>query len=114
MLLKLVLFDTNSYNEDGTYWIDDIVIRGKNLKIGERVIVYQDNEEWEAEITFDGENWGVKLLSDAWVVSDDRCKGRHEGFYDGYYCQLRFVDRVLEQLDIKEDVRKEVLRRLLQ
>ncbi len=112
MILNIVFIDTNICNEDGTYRIDYTVAKGKKLQIGERVIAYQDDEEWDAQIVYNGNNWGVEILSEARMISNDKRIGHVEGFWEGYFCQLRILSKVLEQVGVKKEIIQEVFNRL--
>lgn len=110
-MLNIVFIDTNMRNEDGTYYIDNTIAKGKRLQIGERVVAYQDDEEWDAQILCNGNNWGVKILSEARMISNDRKVGHEEGFWEGYYCQLRIFFKILEEVGIKKEIIREVFNR---
>lgn len=107
--MNTVFIDTNICNKDGTYYIDHIVAKGKKLQIGEYVIAYQEDEEWDAQVSYDGNNWGIIILSEARTISSDRRRGHVEGFWEGYYCQLRNFFKVLEQVGIKKEIIQEAL-----
>jgi len=98
---KTVFFDTNMPNSDGSYYVDEIIITGKNLEVGDEVIAYQEGEEWEAIITYN-DGWGVKLASSATEISVEKETGYKEGFWEGYYCQLLNLTKVLKQVEISE------------
>lgn len=97
--MKTIFVDTNSVNEDGSLCISEIFINNMNLKIGEKVIAYQDADSWDAEIVFSRNKWGVKLISDIKEISKERQEGHKEGFGDGYFVQSINIFRVLRDLN---------------
>lgn len=110
--MKTIFIDTNSVNEDGSYYLDEIVIQGLGISVGERVIAYQDEDSWEAEVVMCGEKWGATLVSDSRQISPERQEGHAEGFWQGYYVQGRRLIYVLEQLNYSAKAIDEIKDRL--
>lgn len=48
--MKTLFIDTNMGNSDGSYFIHDIEVKSMQLKPGETVIAYQDDDMWTAEV----------------------------------------------------------------
>ena len=100
---KIIFFDTNMSNLDGSYHIDEIVIRRKKIKAKDKVIIYQDGEEWDAVVTYSENNWGVKIISEARRVSEDKRNAYTEGFWEGYYCKLANLRKVLGEFHLSQE-----------
>ena len=97
--MRALFVDTNSVNEDGSLCVSEFIINNMNLTVGERVIVYQEEDSWDAEIVYSRGKWGVKLISDIKEVSKERQEGHSEGFWEGYYVQSLNILRVLKNLN---------------
>lgn len=97
--MKSIFIDLNSVNDNGSYRINELVVKNMKLKTGDKVIAYQDFDSWEGEIIFEEGNWGVVLVSSASEISKERQEGHKEGFWDGYYLQSVRIIRVLEALN---------------
>ena len=69
---KAVFIDTNLLNHDGSYYLDLMLASVKRLKVGDIVVAYQDDEEWDAQICFNNNKWGVRLTSEARIISYER------------------------------------------
>lgn len=102
--MNYVFIDTNSINDDGSYYIWDGYIKMKNLHIGDEVIAYQEKDCWIAEIVLSGNRYGVILKSEAKEISDDRFEGHAEGFNYGMSVQKQITINILENLDIAPEV----------
>lgn len=102
--MKYVFIDTNSMNEDGSYYIWDGYVKSKNLKVGDEVIAYQEKDCWIAEIVLSGNGYGVVLKSEAKEISDERFEGHGEGFNYGMSVQKQITINVLENLEIAPEV----------
>lgn len=102
-MMKSLFADTNAVNEDGSLFVSELIVNNMNLKVGERVIIYQDEDSWDAEIVYSGGKWGVKLISDTKEVSKERQEGHREGFWEGYYAQSINILRVLRNLHYSSD-----------
>lgn len=112
---KAVFFDTNSRYCDidaEIYRIHELEIRHRKLTEGDHVTAYMDNEEWDARIVRHGDQWGLVLLSEAREISKERYEGHAEGFRGGAVLEKLRTLRVLENLDLPEDILKEAKRRL--
>lgn len=109
MLKKEFLFiDTNSTNYEGMYFVNELEIKSKNLNIGDLIIAYQDNEEWDARILFNDGKWGVTLESEARVISNERYEGQQEGYWRGCYSERIILLRLLESLHASDELILEV------
>lgn len=110
--MNTIFIDTNSANEDGSYYIDELLIKNMKLSIGEKVIAYQDADAWEAEIVLCGNKWGVVPVSDSREISPERHEGHTEGFWWGYYVQSSRLVCALEKLNYSAraiaDIKKEL------
>ena len=105
--MKSIFIDTNSINENGTLYISELIVKNMGLQKGEKVIAYQEEEYWEAEIVYTDNCWGVVLLSDAKKVSKERQEGHEEGYQEGYYVQSMRLLRVLQNLNYSaEEIEK--------
>lgn len=85
---KYIEIDTNCYEVFGLPTLWRIKVEVFNLKEGQKVIAYQDEDEWEAIVRFDEtlpfeKQWYVELISDLPPSSFDRQKGRDDGYMDG-------------------------------
>jgi len=94
---KIVFIDTNSINSDGSCFIHTEYINSLNLKEGDDVIAVQDDDEWDGKVVFFDNCWGIKIMSNARLISSDRYKGHKEGFWWGYYHQKIVLIQILEQ-----------------
>lgn len=72
---KAVFVDTNSINENGSLKIHELIVNNMGLQKGEKVTAYQEEDSWEAEIVYEDNCWGVRLLSDLREVSKERQEG---------------------------------------
>jgi len=100
---KTLFIDTNISNPDGSYFVNERVIISRGLKIGDEVTAYQEGEEWDAVVTYTFGTWGVAIRSSCRAVSDEKQVAYGEGFWEGYYCQLSNLSKVLGQVDIPQD-----------
>lgn len=98
--MKYVFIDTNSTNEDGSYYIWDGYVKSKNLKVGDKVIAYQEKDSWLAEIVVSAKGYGVMLKSETKEISDERYGGHIEGFNNGMSVQKQITINVLQNLGI--------------
>lgn len=96
--MKSVFIDTNNQNDDGTLKVHEFVIHNLNLQNGEKVIAYQEEDYWEAEIVCKNNCWSVKLLSETKEVSKERQLGQEEGFQHGCLVQNMRLLQVLQNL----------------
>lgn len=97
--MKTLFIDANFSNGDDSLFISEFIAKNMDLKVGERVIAYQDGDSWDAEIFLSNGKWGVKLISDTKEISKDRQEGHREGFWEGYYVQSINILRVLKNLN---------------
>ena len=97
--MKSLFVDTNCVNENGSICINDIVIENMKLDAGEKVIVYQDADSWEAEIVHDNNKWGCVLSSNARKISQERLEGQQEGFLNGCLLQSYWMLLILKELN---------------
>ena len=105
--MKAIFIDTNFVNDNGNLKIHEFMVNNMELQNGERVIAYQEEDCWEAEIVHEDKEWSVKLLSDAKEVSKERQTGQEEGFWHGYYVQSMRLLRVLQSLNYSlEEINK--------
>lgn len=102
--MKYVFIDTNSLNEDGSYYIWDGYVKSKELKVGEKVIAYQEKDSWIAEIVLSDNGYGVALTSEATEISDERFEGHVEGFNYGMSVQKQITINILENLEIDSEI----------
>ena len=102
--MKYVFIDTNSMNEDGSYYVWDGYVKSKKLKVGDEVIAYQEKDSWLAEIVMSDNRYGVILTSEAKEISDERYEGHSEGFNNGMSVQKQITINVLENLNIDSKV----------
>ena len=109
---KTVFIDTNMVNEDGSYFISDIIIRKRKYVVGDIVTAYQDYDAWKARIVNTDGTWGVELLSDAETISDDRYEGHQEGYAFGAYIQNLAMIRILQNLNVPSDLIETVKQKL--
>ena len=110
--MKYIFMDTNSVNEDGSYYIWDEDVKSKHLKAGDAVIAYQEKDCWDAEIVVSADGYGVVLTSEAKEISDDRFEGHTEGFDWGMSVQKHRAITVLEDLGVDSEIIDLVKRRL--
>jgi len=97
--MKWISIDTNLINENGSIHVGDIFVETLDLQLGEKVIVYQDADSWQAEIVYDKNCWGAKIISEAQIIEKERQEGQKDGFWAGYCVQSMNLLRVLEQLE---------------
>lgn len=112
---KHVFFDTNSRHDeagDEIYRILELEITARNLVEGDLVTAYMENEEWDAKIVRHGDRWGIVLLSEARQIPAERYEGQQEGFREGMLLQKYRTLRVLESLELPEDLLEEAKCRL--
>ena len=102
--MKCIFIDTNSVNEDGSYYIWDGYVKSKKLKDGDKVIAYQEKDSWIAEIVSSGNGYGVVLTSKAVEISDERFEGHAEGFNYGMSVQKQITINLLENLEIDSEI----------
>lgn len=112
MKMKTIFIDTNMINEDGSYFIPDIIIRKRGYLVGDIVTAYQDTDAWKAKIVNTNGTWGVELLSEAEQISDDRYEGHQEGFAEGVLVQNLNIIRVLQDQDVPANIIEAVKRKL--
>lgn len=110
--MKTISIDTNNVNENGTLYVSEVVIKGMKLQAGEKIIVYQENDSWEAEVIFQDDEWGIKLTSDSKEISYERQEGHMEGFWEGYYLQSIRLLRVLNSLNLSNDIIEKIKEKL--
>ena len=96
---KPVFIDTNCINDDGSIKLHEMMVNNLGLQPGEKVIAYQEEDCWDAEIVYANNCWSVNLLSETKKVSKERQEGQEEGFWAGYYVQSMRMLRVLEELE---------------
>ena len=114
---NFVFFDTNDRrDESGFYPISQMQVERRNLAEGDLVTAYMlgEREYWDAKLLRLGDQWGIVLLSDAKEMSNDRWEGQHEGFTEGMFCQKERALRVLESLDLPDELLTEAKRRMMQ
>ena len=97
--MKWIFIDTNMINENGSIHVSDILVENLNLQVGEKVIVYQDADSWQAEIVYDKNCWGAMIVSEAHIIEKERQEGQKDGFWAGYCVQSMNLLKVLEQLE---------------
>lgn len=97
--MKSLFIDTNLINKNGSIQISDVLVKNLDLQPGEKVIVYQDADSWQAEVVHDKNYWGAMLISEAREIGKERKEGQEEGFWEGYYTQSIRLLKVLEQLE---------------
>ena len=97
--MKWIFIDTNLTNENGSIHVSDILVKNLDVQIGEKVIVYQNAEAWQAEIVYDKNCWGAMIISEAQIIEKERQEGQRDGFWAGYYVQSMRLLRALEQLE---------------
>lgn len=113
---KFVFFDTNSRHCDvdaEIYHIHELEIQRSKLTEGDLVTAYMDNEEWDAQIVRYGDQWGLVLLSEAREITNERYEGHTEGFARGMLLQKLRALRVLDDLDLPDDLKEEAKRRMM-
>lgn len=110
--MKTIFIDTNSVNEDGSYYIDELLIKNIKLSVGEKVTAYQDADAWEAEIVLCGDKWGAVPISGSREISPDRQEGHTEGFWWGYYVQSKRLVNVMEHLNYSAKAIDEIKEKL--
>lgn len=104
---KTVFIDTNCQNEDGSIKIHELIVKNMRLQHGEKVIAYQEEDWWDAEIVQKEDCWSVEILSEPKRVSKERQDGHREGFTEGRYAQSIFLLRVLQNLNYSvEEIEK--------
>lgn len=108
MKKQVVFIDSNCTNDDGSYYIEELIVKSKKLKKGDAVIAYQDNEEWDAEISFSNNKWGAILKSEARLISQERYEGHKEGYWEGCYNQRHILLILLENLQAPETLILEI------
>lgn len=110
--MKAIFIDTNSVNENGTLCINEFIIKNMELQKNEKVVAYQDEDSWEAEIVFDANNWGVVLHSNTKEISKERQEGHDEGFWWGYYLQSIRLIQILQDLNYSSTEIEKIKERL--
>ena len=108
---KFVFFDTNSPIDDSS---EVYRICPGDLAEGDLVTAYMENEEWDAQVVRRGEQWGIELLSEAREISGERYEGQQEGYAHGMLVQKQRALRVLEGLDLPDELKEEAMRRMMQ
>lgn len=101
---KVVFIDTNMINDDGSYFVSDIIIRHNGYMVGDIVTAYQDQDVWKAKIVNTDGAWGVELLSETELISDERYEGHQEGFAYGVYIQSLKAIRILQNLNVPAEL----------
>lgn len=110
--MKSVFIDTNFVNDNGTLKINEFMIANLGLQNGERVLAYQEEEYWEAEIVYEDNVWSVKLLSDAKNLSKERQIGHAEGFQQGCLVQSMRMLQALQSLEYSAEEIEKVKQKL--
>lgn len=101
--MKAVFIDTNFIKDNGSIRIHDLIVNNMALQNGEKVIAYQEEDCWEAEIVQEDGYWIVTLLSEAKKVSKERQEGHVEGYREGMYVQGIRVLRVLQMMNYSSE-----------
>ena len=105
--MKSIFIDTNWQNEDGSIKLHELIVKNMDLQPGERVIAYQEEDWWDAEIVQKEDCWSVEILSEPKRVSKERQEGHTEGYMEGIYVQSMRVFRTLELLNYsKEEIER--------
>lgn len=110
--MKSVFIDTNFVNDNGTLKINEFMIANLGLQNGERVLAYQEEDYWEAEIVYEDNVWSVKLLSDAKNLSKERQIGHAEGFQQGCLVQSMRMLQALQSLEYSAEEIEKVKQKL--
>ena len=110
--MKTIFIDTNFVNNNGTIKISEFLINNLDLKHGECVLAYQEEEFWEAEIIYEDNAWSVRLLSEAKNVSEERRRGQKEGFQYGCLMQSMRLFQTLQCLDYSAEEIEKVKQKL--
>lgn len=55
--MKSIFIDTNSIDENGNFYINEIIAKNMKLRNGEKVVAYQDGDSWEAKIVCCENKW---------------------------------------------------------
>jgi len=110
--MKSVFIETNYVNDNGALKINEFMIANLGLQNGERVLAYQEEEYWEAEIVYEDNVWSVKLLSDAKNLNRERQIGHVEGFQQGCLVQSMRVLQALQSLDYSAEEIEKVKQKL--
>lgn len=109
---KFVFIDTNFCNEDGSCQLHELQAKQQKLTEGDPVTAYMEGEQWDARIVRHGEQWGVTLLSETRTLSAERYEGQQEGYHNGRLIEQLRTLRVLEGLNLPEELLEEAKRRL--
>ena len=112
VIMKSIFIDTNFVNDNGTLRINEFMIDNLRLQNGERVLAYQEEDFWEAEIVYEDNVWSVKLLSDAKNLSKERQIGHEEGFQNGCYVQSMRLLHALQNLGYSAEEIEKVKQKL--
>ncbi|MFB5676359.1 hypothetical protein ACE3NQ_08155 [Paenibacillus terreus] len=90
MARKIILIDTNFCNPDtGQPVVPPLVIEKFGLSVGDNVVTYQDEDEWEGVIHFDSSQqedlqWYIELDPGTHKeASSERVIGRDEDYRNG-------------------------------
>ena len=109
---KFVFIDTNFCNEDGSCQIHELQAKQQKLTEGDLVTAYMEQEQWDARVLRCGGQWGVVLLSQTRTISAERYEGQQEGYAHGRLIERLRTLRVLEGLNLPEELLVEAKRRL--
>ena len=109
---KIIQIDTNSVNDNGNIFVQEIIAKYMKLKDGEAVIAYQESDEWDAEVIFENGQCGIILKSDARTISLERQKGHSEGFWSGVYLQTSIIFHTLDAMDVDMQLKIDLKKRL--
>ena len=105
--MKSIFIDTNWQNEDGSIKLHELIVKNMELQPGEKVIAYQEEDWWDAEIVQKEDCWSVEILSEPKRVSKERQVGHIEGRQYGIYMQSISLLRVLQNLNYSaEEIEK--------
>ena len=78
--MKSLFIDTNLINKNGSIQINDMLVKNLDLQVGEKIIVYQDADSWQAEVVYDKNCWSVMIISEAQAIKEEHKQGHEEGF----------------------------------
>ena len=109
---KFVFIDTNFCNEDGSCQIHELQAKQQKLTEGDPVTAYMEGEQWDARVLRCGSQWGVVLLSETRTLSAERYEGQQEGYHNGRLIEQLRTLRVLEGMNLPEELLEEAKRRL--
>ncbi|MBQ8038373.1 MAG: hypothetical protein IJ274_00615 [Lachnospiraceae bacterium] len=105
--MKAIFVDTNYVNNNGSIKIHELIVKNMELQPGEKVVAYQEDDCWDAEVAQEDDDWSVTLLSEAKKVSKERQEGHNEGYWEGIYVQSLLILRVLHNLNYStEEIEK--------